>query len=1001
MKSPKKAVSAADRKNLPSDAKALIANARNDITIPFYSGALQHADDTLIQRGRGAGLKIYDEILRDPHAYAMLQKRKKHLIAREWEVEAASEKPLDTEAADFVQSVLKSLPFDRLCEDLAGGATLKGFSVAEVVWTRDGNRIVPDDIVSHDQRRFSFGEDWRPRLLTWTNMRDGEELPDRKFMVHRHDVVGNNPYGLGLGTRLFWAVLFKREGVAFWLHFLDKFAGPTVVASTPYGMLSDEQSKLLNTLASVRTSSAFTVPVGTDIKFLEAARSGAVSYQDWLAYWDKQISICVTGETLTTDIGPNGSRAAAETHADMLDLLVDGDADLLSDTLREQFLAWLVEYNFPGAGVPSVWRVRPSNEQSKAAARKAKAEAASAVNDALMAVLATAGEIDDDDDAREYITSFGLTDSLSDKAIDRLVDARFAFAEGGKRGRDMRQLAKGNPAFAALFGPLKKKVSDPVSFADDIDAAERLADQAEEAAERHFNRRLDAIRAALDDAADLAAAQASLLALAAKWSPDALASMLGEGLELAALQGREAVYLDGEGDPAEFADADVFNQPFKEQIKFFRQKRGKPTKAWTDPMRGTHDRAFVIAGVTDLAMLSDFQTALAEAMEKGTTLADFRQDFDRIVSRYGWQYKGQRGWRTRVIFETNMRTSYMAGRLQQMRDPDVLKLRPIWQYRHGETRSPKVPRPQHKAWHGLCLRHDDPFWDTHFPPNDWLCSCGVRSLSSRDLKRLGKEEPDVAPGELFEPITDPVSGKLIEQPQGIGYGWDYQPGHLWEQGLVPSFLMEQGAELLDASRMAVAIDAAEPIADLVKSAKPFKAELLKDGLEAEDYVRAFLSPFNADIGEAVLFEDVAGTKLPVSDLLFRNRNGEFKLTKRNRHRVMGLMAETLLDPDEIWMGVARKAESGDLVVDRRYIRVDPNTAIQIVFEIGEKWWDAVTSFDFTDKRGRADFSALDKRRVGKLVYKRPKSKRPGAIRPLRQSNCRDPSPGLVRLISAI
>ncbi len=142
------------------------------------------------------------------------------------------------------------------------------------------------------------------------------------------------------------------------------------------------------------------------------------------------------------------------------------------------------------------------------------------------------------------------------------------------------------------------------------------------------------------------------------------------------------MFLDGE-EAEEFADADVFNQPFKEQIDFFRQKRAKPTKAWTDALRGVHDRAFVIAGITDTAMLSDFQTAIASAMEKGTALETFRADFDRIVAQYGWQYKGERGWRTRVIFETNMRTSYMAGRLKQMRDPDVLKLRPYWQYLHG------------------------------------------------------------------------------------------------------------------------------------------------------------------------------------------------------------------------------------------------------------------------------------------------------------------------------
>ncbi|MFV0408688.1 MAG: hypothetical protein ACK5LJ_03015 [Paracoccus sp. (in: a-proteobacteria)] len=50
------------RKNLPADARTLIADARNDITIPFYTGVLQHADDTLLQQGGGKGLAIYDEI---------------------------------------------------------------------------------------------------------------------------------------------------------------------------------------------------------------------------------------------------------------------------------------------------------------------------------------------------------------------------------------------------------------------------------------------------------------------------------------------------------------------------------------------------------------------------------------------------------------------------------------------------------------------------------------------------------------------------------------------------------------------------------------------------------------------------------------------------------------------------------------------------------------------------------------------------------------------------
>lgn len=52
------------------------------------------------------------------------------------------------------------------------------------------------------------------------------------------------------------------------------------------------------------------MPIGTDISFLEAARSGSVSYEQWLAYWDRQISICVTGETLTTQVGEAGGNRA-------------------------------------------------------------------------------------------------------------------------------------------------------------------------------------------------------------------------------------------------------------------------------------------------------------------------------------------------------------------------------------------------------------------------------------------------------------------------------------------------------------------------------------------------------------------------------------------------------------------------------------------------------------------------------------------------------------------
>lgn len=441
------------RKNLPAEARSLIASVANDITIPFFTGVMQNADDTLLQQGGGKGLAIYDEIERDTHAFAMIQKRKKATIAREWEVTPGGDRPIDKEAADLVKEILTALPFDRICEDLLD-ATLKGFAVSEIVWERDGNRIKPAQIKAHDQRRFTFDRDWAVRLLTWTAMREGLPLPDRKFIVHRVGVKGNNPFGLGLGTRLFWPVLFKREGVTFWLHFLEKFAGPTVVGKTPYGMLNEEQSKLMNTLTSIRTSSAVTVPIGTDVEFLEASRSGSVSYEQFIAYWDKQISICTTGETLTTQVSDGGgSRALGEVHQEQLDVLADSDGDLQSDTLREQLVQWIIDYNLPGAVPPSVYRVRPKNEKAAAETRKTKAEAAEATDRAIAQIVKQAAMFEDDQIAREYIVSFDITDALSDTTIDALVAARHAFVNDP--GPSDPFVADDPVAFAA--GRLKKK----------------------------------------------------------------------------------------------------------------------------------------------------------------------------------------------------------------------------------------------------------------------------------------------------------------------------------------------------------------------------------------------------------------------------------------------------------------------------------------------------------------------------------------------------------------
>jgi hypothetical protein len=400
-------------------------------------------------------------------------------------------------------------------------------------------------------------------------------------------------------------------------------------------------------------------------------------------------------------------------------------------------------------------------------------------------------------------------------------------------------------------------------------------------------------------------------------------------------------------------------------------------------MHGTHDRAFVVAGATDIAMLEEFQSAVIEGARTYDSGA-FAAEFDRIVETYGWSYNGGREWRIRTIFETNIRTSYMAGRLKQLRDPDLVKIQPYWMYRHADTRVPMTPRPSHLSWDGLVLMWDDPWWDTHFPPNDWACSCGVHGLSRGDLARMGKQGQDRAPALTRRPYTHKASGETVQLPEGVGYGWDYMPGDHWERGLVPSALIDEAEGLTHAGRHPVQIDTPEPLDALIRKAVPFSARAV-DAVAAlerlpdpspEDLVTPFLAPFGARIGQAVMFTDKAGVRVPISDRLFRDRAGEWKITKRSRARLTPFLAETIMDPDEIWLGIAAKPDATnpgteDIVLDRRYIRADPASGLIVVFEMGRLWWEPVTAYTTTKKGGlKPDLRLLDRRRGGKLLWKR-------------------------------
>jgi len=316
-------------------------------SLNFYSLGSYLPDPDIVLRKQGKDIKVYKELMCDAHVFACVQSRKSGVMSLEWEIKNESEKDETTEK---LEKLLKKLDIYKLINDILE-ATLFGFQPIEIIWGKVDNLILPIELKSKPSEWFCFDDDNQLKFRTKEHYY-GEELPPKKFLCPQSNPSYENPYGERTLSRVFWPVTFKKGGLKFWVIFTEKYGIPNLVGKHPRGASKEETDKLADLLEDMVQDAVAVIPDDSSVEIQEANKSSSAEiFEKLIDKMNAEISKAILGQTLTTEIGANGSYAASNTHFAVRQDIIDSDRKLVEKTIN-QLLQWIYEINFTNQDAP-------------------------------------------------------------------------------------------------------------------------------------------------------------------------------------------------------------------------------------------------------------------------------------------------------------------------------------------------------------------------------------------------------------------------------------------------------------------------------------------------------------------------------------------------------------------------------------------------------------------------------------------------------------------------
>jgi phage gp29-like protein len=347
-----------------------VDNTARKATAEKLGRALKNAD----QGDTDQQFEIFEEAERDPVVGQTYFKRRLSVVGKELQIVPAIPGNRAAEKAAEVATAMI------LGDDGSGGiqnleeglfnlsdAIGKAFSVSQIVWALRGGKFIPERLEHWPQREFVLGDLSQAhdmdadelRVITDEQAAFGRPLtdfPPATWIVHRQKAFSQPLARAALFRSVVWYWLFKRFGTSDWSIYLERFGVPPRLAKYGPSTTKEQRAEMWQSVLNMGKDHAAIMPDSGTIELLETkGLSAGAPHPAFIAYCNEQLTIAISGNTMSTTQGDRGARSAKEAYQWDEDQQTRFDCGLLAKTVRDQLVTPVVRFNVgPSVPIPLV-----------------------------------------------------------------------------------------------------------------------------------------------------------------------------------------------------------------------------------------------------------------------------------------------------------------------------------------------------------------------------------------------------------------------------------------------------------------------------------------------------------------------------------------------------------------------------------------------------------------------------------------------------------------------